>query len=1036
MSQDSQTPTPEWAALFYLCGHYDRPGEKDSFVAGLQELTQIGGSPAMSVAVYLDLESGAQRIALRHGEQSEPELLGTVNSGDPETLEQFLLWAFDTCPARRYILVMAGLGIMDADSVVGRPPFDAARLFAICDDRATNDAIELHELSATLKAAFPPDSSRRLVMLACDMYAMQFMEVAYELRGLLDLLVGIQPGESEIAGPLLHWPYARLLQRWHQVVAAPIENVTPAWKSPVNPQGLMLAQETVTLLGDHYGSTEKSDSALTVSAINLEALVPVAQALDTFSVVFLQWLSNDVVWRARERVVMDHTAALTQSLSYDLDELATSIGTALYDAADEALVRWAAEAIPIIPYPSLSRTLRVMGSTARSLATSGERGDVYRRLADELSACRSRLERLLAVAVDQASDTPVPDHSGVDASVRALFTDPSKPDTVREPAAWAAIIERSRDRFVGPQGRELTDAFNGIAAANQLALLATRVSVLVRGVNQDPLETAVVAVRPIKGRCGLGLYRPIDLDKLAESNYLELRFSRELHWTALLTAVDLIKQHARMLWRLLESQLTAAPLEARYQLMRRLAGDRALTGRHAGQLRALSAPNALFLTIDPDDGEPAANGARPEASHAAAEHDPADSIISYCVRLSSLDRSATVVEKRNQITRARLERVLAEIDNIGAAVDAPPAQALQQLARCGSLLGDDILYGISDQLAEVVPTEDRAVHLVLQMPRQLMRYPWELLRDRNGWLVERFAIGRQVIADAERAPRWSSSPRQGPLRLLVVAPSVPGGGAELAGAGTLEGSHVAACFGRLLDRLPGIIDPADYLSHVDRPVTVEEFRTLLRSHRYDIVHFAGHGRYDAANPDRSCWMFADGPLYAFELRQTLANAEVRPWLIYGSACEGAREGGTSRNYHDGVYGMATAALSQGVAAYVGPLWKISDMDAKNIAAAFYEALLIRRTSLGEALSLARRSVREGEPDLDELVTMPPQGIGSGLDSSVVRSTGWAGMVLYGDPTPTILQRLSPPDAKVSDPKTPSERTRRRSTMSDTDADHS
>ena len=249
--------------------------------------------------------------------------------------------------------------------------------------------------------------------------------------------------------------------------------------------------------------------------------------------------------------------------------------------------------------------------------------------------------------------------------------------------------------------------------------------------------------------------------------------------------------------------MTAAPLEARYQLMRRLAGDRALTGRHAGQLRALSAPDALFLTIDPDDGEPATNGARPEASHAAVEHDPADPIVSYCVRLSSLDRSATVVERRNQVTRARLERVLAEIDNIGAAVDAPPEQALQQLARCGSLLGDDILYGISDQLAEVTPSEDRAVHLVLQMPRELMRYPWELLRDRHGWLVERFAIGRQVIADAERAPRWSSSPRQGPLRLLVVAPSVPGSGAELSGAGTLEGSHVADCFARLLDRLPG-----------------------------------------------------------------------------------------------------------------------------------------------------------------------------------------------------------------------------------------
>ena len=378
--------------------------------------------------------------------------------------------------------------------------------------------------------------------------------------------------------------------------------------------------------------------------------------------------------------------------------------------------------------------------------------------------------------------------------------------------------------------------------------------------------------------------------------------------------------------------------------------------------------------------------------------------------------------------------MLEEIENIGAAVEAAPAQALQQLARCGSLLGDDILYGISDHLAEVTPAEDRAVHLVLQMPRELMRYPWELLRDRHGWLVERFAIGRQVIADAERAPRWSTSPRHGPLRMLVVAPSVSGSGAELSGAGTLEGSHVANCFARLLDRLPGLIDPADYMSQVDRPVTVEEFRTLLRSHQYDIVHFAGHGRYDAANPDRSCWMFADGPLYAFELRQTLANAEVRPWLIYGSACEGAREGETSRNYHDGVYGMATAALSQGVAAYVGPLWKISDMDAKNVAAAFYEALLIRRTSLGEALALARRSVREGVPDLDELVTRSPQRIGSGQDPAAVRSTGWAGMVLYGDPTPTILQRLSPPDAKVPDVNTPSSERKRRSSGADSDAD--
>jgi CHAT domain-containing protein len=246
---------------------------------------------------------------------------------------------------------------------------------------------------------------------------------------------------------------------------------------------------------------------------------------------------------------------------------------------------------------------------------------------------------------------------------------------------------------------------------------------------------------------------------------------------------------------------------------------------------------------------------------------------------------------------------------------------------------------------------------------------------------------------------------------------------------------VADCFARLLERLPGVIDPSNYKRYIDQPVTVEEFRALLRSRKYDIVHFAGHGRYDAVNPDRSCWMFTDGPLYAFELQQTLANAEVLPWLIYGSACEGARDGGPPRAYHDGVYGMAGAALSQGVAAYVGPLWKISDVDAKNMAAAFYEALLIRRTSLGEALALARRSVREGEPDLDELVTRSAQGIGSGQEPVTPRSVGWAGMVLYGDPTPTVLQRLSPSDSSASaHAKQTPERHRRRTQDATTDAE--
>jgi CHAT domain-containing protein len=224
---------------------------------------------------------------------------------------------------------------------------------------------------------------------------------------------------------------------------------------------------------------------------------------------------------------------------------------------------------------------------------------------------------------------------------------------------------------------------------------------------------------------------------------------------------------------------------------------------------------------------------------------------------------------------------------------------------------------------------------------------------------------------------------------------------------------VATCFERLQLRLPGLVHPRNYRKYVGQTVTVEQFRALIRERRYDIVHFAGHGRYDPDNPERSCWTFSDGPLYAFELRHTLANAQVTPWLIYGSACEGAHESGdASRGYHDGVYGMASAALGQGVPAYIAPLWKIAETDAKNLAAAFYEALLLRRTSLGEALALARRSVRDGEADLDELITRLQQGPQGNQEERMPRSAGWTGMVLYGDPTPTVMQRLSPADTRA------------------------
>ena len=328
--------------------------------------------------------------------------------------------------------------------------------------------------------------------------------------------------------------------------------------------------------------------------------------------------------------------------------------------------------------------------------------------------------------------------------------------------------------------------------------------------------------------------------------------------------------------------------------MRRLAGARALTGRHADQLRALSAPDALFLSIEPVDASLQALGAGSGTGRGTSADDEA--VVSYCVRLNSLDRSATVVE-RTQPGAARAARARAQGDrrdgqrsrrrSCGRARSGWPAAAACSATTSSTASASDSQKSTS--------SDGRPIHLVLQMPRELMRYPWELLRDRHGWLVERFALGRQVIADADSMPRWYGTRRHGPLRFLVVAPQLEGSGAEVANVGILEGEHVARCFERLQERLPGLVEPTDFRKYID---TAGHRRaasaTLLREGASTSCTSPATAATMPPIPERSCWMFCDGPLYAFELRHTLANAEVTPWLLYGSACEGSREAARSR----------------------------------------------------------------------------------------------------------------------------------------------
>ncbi|MCZ7640242.1 MAG: CHAT domain-containing protein [Verrucomicrobia bacterium] len=176
---------------------------------------------------------------------------------------------------------------------------------------------------------------------------------------------------------------------------------------------------------------------------------------------------------------------------------------------------------------------------------------------------------------------------------------------------------------------------------------------------------------------------------------------------------------------------------------------------------------------------------------------------------------------------------------------------MRRLRAIGGLLGEDIFQNLSRTLedareAALEGLTHTHAHLQLQIPRELMRYPWELLHHRGEWLCERFAIGRQVFMETGLA-RQVTRRRQGRVRPLIIGDPVfdrelvERGWDQLRGA-RYEAEQVAGWFERLREELGEVIDfERARDTRIHTRLTLAEFRELLRTGDYDLIHFAGHG---------------------------------------------------------------------------------------------------------------------------------------------------------------------------------------------------
>jgi CHAT domain-containing protein len=253
--------------------------------------------------------------------------------------------------------------------------------------------------------------------------------------------------------------------------------------------------------------------------------------------------------------------------------------------------------------------------------------------------------------------------------------------------------------------------------------------------------------------------------------------------------------------------------------------------------------------------------------------------------------------------------------------------------------------------------------LQLELDEALVAIPWELMFDGAQFLCRRLSIGRIV---ATRQPRRGDERRTvgTPIRILVMAADPKGDLPEVRAEGE------------------AIIDELEKHATVKaRLATAPDRAFALRYLKdYDIVHFAGHADYVAAQPGQSGWTLADGKLTADEVVK-LGGGRPMPMIVVGNACQSghtaAWEGDTTQ-----VFGLANAFLTAGVRHYIGTQWEVVDGQSAQFAAELYRHLTDGK-AIGAALRHARAAVveRGGETAL-----------------------AWASYVLYGDPDVRPLHR--------------------------------
>ncbi len=294
------------------------------------------------------------------------------------------------------------------------------------------------------------------------------------------------------------------------------------------------------------------------------------------------------------------------------------------------------------------------------------------------------------------------------------------------------------------------------------------------------------------------------------------------------------------------------------------------------------------------------------------------------------------------------ERMLACLEKLGRGLASDGSELVRdEVARELEGIGRELYKELFPRALKVEYEQFRTRVSTLLIVSDEPWIPWELIKPHgkgfdDDFLSCRFELTRWLAGDTTPAKELAAA------NLLCFEAGRPPGVKPL--------SH-AAKESRLVHELATGRDDIESLIVPDasRDAVVGK----LQIGGAGILHFVGHGKFEAGEPNVSRFLLTDGT--SFRPRDLSYDVESRirqdrP-LVFFNSCQVAQQGYTLSRLGGWVQRWI---LDCGCGAFLGPQWSVSDESALLFARSFYKALKEGET-IGLAALRARLAVREKNP---------------------------------------------------------------------------